>query len=386
MGMKLHQIIGRCVGSGPLLLTSMLTLAMLAAAAWPLQVLAQDSQAVPAPPEITAEAAYALDIDANQPLYALNPDERLPPASTTKIATALVVVRNAELTETVTIAEDDLVDTSEFSNMGLVAGDTLSVELLLYGLLLPSGNDAALALARYVGEKLPGGDADPRAAFVQAMNDLVAELGLENTHFVNPAGQDAENHYSSARDLAVLGGALLDVPELATIVATPYYEGQSVGSEARFYSLSATNTLLGEVGIIGIKTGITEKAGGALVIGAEYASNRVVTSVLGSDTSTDPASGFLISPARYDDTLAIIRALNEEYDWIDPSAVEGLEEAMAAWQVTLGDGPDLVVPAGADNVEFNLRLGPEGSPNEEVGTVIFLVDDQPIAERPLYQI
>ncbi|HEV2106704.1 MAG TPA: serine hydrolase [Thermomicrobiales bacterium] len=363
-----------------------LVLLMLVSGSWWEPVAAQDEETIPAPPEITADAAFALDIDAGQPLYALNPDERLAPASTTKIATALVVVQNAELTETVTIVKDDLVDTTEFSNMGLAAGDTLTVELLLYGLLLPSGNDAANALARYVGEKLPGGDSNPPAAFVQAMNELVAELGLENTHFVNPAGEDAEDHYSSARDMAVLGGELLNVPSLATIVATSSYEGQSVGPEARVYVLSTTNTLLGEVGIIGIKTGITEKAGGSLVTGAEYASNRVVTVVLGSDTSTDPASGYLISPARYDDTLAIIGALNVEYDWIDPASVEGLEEAMAAWQVTLGEGPDLVVPAGEGTVDFDLRLGPEGSPSEQVGTVVFLVDDRPIAERPLYQI
>lgn len=384
--MMIYTMTRRSLIRGRVRLVIWLVLLMLVSGSWWESVAAQDEETIPAPPEITADAAFALDIDAGQPLYALNPDERLAPASTTKIATALVVVQNAELTETVTIVKDDLVDTTEFSNMGLAAGDTLTAELLLYGLLLPSGNDAANALARYVGEKLPGGDSDPRAAFVQAMNELVAELGLENTHFVNPAGEDAEDHYSSARDMAVLGGELLNVPSLATIVATSSYEGQSVGPEARVYVLSTTNTLLGEVGIIGIKTGITEKAGGSLVTGAEYASNRVVTVVLGSDTSTDPASGYLISPARYDDTLAIIGALNVEYDWIDPASVEGLEEAMAAWQVTLGEGPDLVVPAGEGSVDFDLRLGPEGSPSEQVGTVVFLVDDRPIAERPLYQV
>ena len=348
-------------------------------------VRAQDD--VPAPPEITADAAYALDIDAVQPLYAKNPDEELAPASTTKIATALVVVQNSEMTEQVLIEEGDLVNTDEFSNMGLVAGDTLIVEQLLYGLLLPSGNDAAKALARHVGGALPGGEDEPVGAFVQAMNDLVAELGLEHTNFVNPAGEDAENHYSSAHDLAVLGGELLDVATLATIVDTETYETQSVGPEARLYTLFTTNNLLNEDGIIGIKTGITEKAGGCLVTGAIYSANRVVIVVLGSDTSTDAATGFLMSPARYDDSLAIIRAIFNDYQWVSPADVEGLADAMAAWRVTLGeDGADITVPTGGDPVEFALRLGPEGSPNDEVGSVVFFVGDRQIAERPLFQI
>lgn len=346
---------------------------------------AQDAE-TPAPPKVTADAAYALDVDAGQPLYALNADKELAPASTTKIATALVVMQHAGLSDQVQIEKGDLVDTDVFSNMGLVAGDTLTVELLLYGLLLPSGNDAANALARHVGSGLPGGDKDPVATFVEAMNDLVAGLGLEHTHFVNPAGEDADDHYSSAHDLAVLGGELLKVQELATIVDTETYEGQSIGPEARLYTLYTTNDLLSEDGIIGIKTGTTEKAGGCLVTGAYYGTNRVVTVVLGSDTTTDSATGFLLSPARRDDTLAMLRALPDDYEWVDPAAVEGLEEAMAAWQVTLGEGSELVVPSGGDPVEYALKLGPEGSPNDEVGSVVFFTGDRQIAERPLFQI
>jgi hypothetical protein len=111
----------------------------------------------------------------------------------------------------------------------------------------------------------------------------------------------------------------------------------------------------------------------------------VVTVVLGSDTSTDPASGFLTSPARYDDSLAIIQTIPSDYNWVDPASVEGLEEAMAAWQVALGEGADLVIPEGGDPVDFALRLGPEGSTGDEVGSVVFFVGDRQIAERPLFQ-
>ena len=354
---------------------------------WAPGTVAQETDEVPAPPDVTAASAFVLDVDANQALYALEPDAEQPPASTTKIATALVVRQQTELTDTVVIEESDLVDTAVFSNMGLVEGDTLTVELLLYGLLLPSGNDAANALARHVGTGLPGGDSDPRAAFIQAMNDLVATLGLEHTQFRNPAGPDEEGHYSSARDLATLAGALLRDATLAAIVDTATYEGVSSGPEARVYPLSTTNDLLLDDGIIGIKTGITEEAGGCLVIGATYSGNRVVTVVLGSDVTTDPDSGFLVSRARYDDTLEIINALNTNYAWVDPAEVPGLTDAMAAWEVTLGDeGANLVIPAGTDDVEFRLRLGPAANPDDEVGRVLFFVGDRQIAERPLVQV
>jgi len=352
----------------------------------PAGLVAQETADVPAPPEITAASAFVLDVDADQALYALEPDAELSPASTTKIATALVVRQESELTDTVVIEEGDLVDIEVFSNMGLVAGDTLTIELLLYGLLLPSGNDAANALARHVGAGLPGGDADPLAAFVQAMNDLVATLGLEHTQFRNPAGPDEEGHYSSARDLATLAGQLLRDETLAAIVDTPTYDGVSSGTEARAYPLSTTNNLLQDDGIIGIKTGITEDAGGCLVIGATYLGNRVVTVVLGSDVAEDPESGFLVSPARYSDTLTLIDALNSNYAWVDPAEVPGLTDALAAWEVTLGDdGANIVVPAGTDDVAFRLRLGPAANADDEVGRVLFFVGDRQIAERPLFQ-
>ena len=369
-------------------LLAMVALVGLLVGVRPSAVSAQETEDIPAPPEdITADAAYVLDVDAGQALYAKDPDAELPPASTTKIATALVVRQNSQLTDTVVIEDDDLVDIEVFSNMGLVAGDTLTIELLLYGLLLPSGNDAANALARHVGAGLPGGETDPRAAFVQGMNDLVASLGLEHTQFRNPAGPDEEGHFSSARDLATLAGELLRDETLAEIVDTPTYEGVSSGPEARTYPLSTTNNLLQDDGIIGIKTGITEAAGGCLVIGATYLDNRVVTVVLGSDVAEDPNSGFLTSPARYSDTLAIIGALNVNYAWVDPAQVPGLTDAMAAWEVTLGDGgANLVIPAGTDDVAFRLRLGPAANPDEEVGRVLFFVGDRQIAERPLYQV
>ena len=113
------------------------------------------------PPEVTAKSVFAIDMTSGVELYAKNQHEHLQVGSVVKIATALVVVNNVELDEQVVIIESDLVDTTEFSNMALNAGDTLTVSQLLYGLLIPSGNDGAHALARHVGAKLSG-STDPR--------------------------------------------------------------------------------------------------------------------------------------------------------------------------------------------------------------------------------
>lgn len=352
---------------------------------------AQDAE-VAAPPEITAASAIAVDIDADQVLYALAPDEQRAPASTTKMATALVVRRHVEDLEgtTVTVEGGDTVE-PPFSTMGLQAGDVLTVQDLLYGLLLPSGNDAAKALARSVGAQLPGGEADPVATFVQAMNDLCAELGANNTTFVNPAGEDQEGQLSTAHDLARLATAVLNDPVLAEVVRTPSIEVTYGGEAERRLTLENTNQLLGETGIIGVKTGSTDDAGGCLVVGAEYSErNRVVLVVLGSDLEYAGDAPEPSEDARFLDMLEMIQGLNEDYDWLaadDPEAVPGLREALAAWEVTMDDAADLVLPADQeDELTFKLRLGPEAKPGEEVGRVLFFAGSTQIAERPIYQV
>ncbi len=140
----------------------LLLVVSLAVGPWPLPVAAilqeagSETAAVPRPPRTSAAAVYVWDATSGQELYALNPNEQRAPASTTKIATALVVVQHADLDDEVVVVASDTVDITVFSHMGLQAGDTLTVEQLLYGLLVPSGNDAANALARSVGEELQG--------------------------------------------------------------------------------------------------------------------------------------------------------------------------------------------------------------------------------------
>ncbi len=344
------------------------------------------------PPEVSATAAFVRDVSAGVDLYDLNADERLAAGSTIKIATALVVRANLDLDDEIQIVESDPV-AEGYSTMSLLVGDTLTVEQLLIGLLLPSGGDAAQALARHVGADLL--DEDPLSVdagvaierFVDEMNNLSAELALENTRFVNPDGRDADDQFTSARDLATIATTLMDDDALREIVAMPDYDFVSPGGNQ--YAKLNTNELLADPGVIGIKTGSESQAGACLILANEFGGNEVITVILGSDLEYDDVTGEKTIDGRYDDARAILASLETDYRWValdDPSAVPGLEAALFAWQVTLKDGPELVVPAGRDeDLTFRIRLGAPGAPDQVVGRVLFFVGSAQVGDRPLYQ-
>jgi serine-type D-Ala-D-Ala carboxypeptidase (penicillin-binding protein 5/6) len=269
-------------------------------------------------PPISAETAFAIDAGSGAALIALNADERRPMASLTKLVSALVVARAIHdglisLADSVEIEESDLVDETVYSHMGLVAGDTLTVEQLLQGMLIPSGNDAAKALARYVGTLLPDGEEDPTVSFVAAMNDVVAELGLNNTHFEAPDGDDDESNYSTAHDLAYIGREVMNSRLLSRIVAVPQVTITSVGKKHREYELVNTNHLLAAPGFDGIKTGTTDGAGACLVASSVLEDGRrVIVVVLGSTPDPEDFDGDPIEWPRFADAQAIINQIAAE--------------------------------------------------------------------------
>jgi D-alanyl-D-alanine carboxypeptidase (penicillin-binding protein 5/6) len=340
-------------------------------------------------PDLTAKAVYSIDESAGVELYAKNPDERLPPASTTKIATAIVVMNHVKnLEEQVQIAPDDVAASYE-SKMGVQAGDTLTVEQLMYGMMLPSGNDAARALARYVGKQL-GGD-DPIAAFVAEMNNLVTTLGLKNTHFTNPVGlKDDPDHYSSARDLAALANEALKNKFIAAVVRTKEITVTSVGPEHRDFDLFNVNQLLGQNGVHGVKSGSTDAAGGCLVVASwAHGRNRVITVILGSKIHYDPETEAADLDLRWDEMTELLQTMDRDYRWIAPGEtdeVPGLHDEMAAWQVELEKPPSIVVPRNKmDTFHYRLQLGPPGKPRSKVGQVLFFIGSDQIAALPVYQ-
>jgi D-alanyl-D-alanine carboxypeptidase len=240
------------------------------------------------PPELKGSAVLVMDVATGRTVYEWNAGRRLAPASTTKMMTALVVLERAGLQEKVKVREEVLrpLRGTDSSVMGLVAGDTLTVEDLLYGLMVPSGNDAALVLADYVG----GGSVEK---FVAMMNDKAVQMGLRDTHFANPHGLDARDQYVTAADLATLARAGLQDPTFARLVATDRVE---VGSTRR-YLLRTTNELLqpgtAVSGADGIKTGTSDDAGSNLVASVTRDDHRVIVVVLGTKDRLTEATRFI---------------------------------------------------------------------------------------------
>ena len=209
---------------------------------------------------ISAQKAILMDGQTGRVLYEKRADEKSLIASTTKIMTALIVCENCNVLELVHIPKEAV--GIEGSSMYLQEGELLSVQELLYGLMLQSGNDAATALAIYCSGSVE--------AFAELMNKKARKLGMHSTHFVNPHGLDAKEHYSTARDLAVLASFAMKNPIFAQTVST---KNVTVGNRY----LTNHNKLLWQVeGADGVKTGFTKAAGRILVSSAKHSGRRLV--------------------------------------------------------------------------------------------------------------
>jgi len=235
-----------------------------------------------APPQVSAKAWAILDVASGQLVGHLNGHERLPMASTTKVMTAMLVLKLAEedasvLDETITFSER--ADKTIGSTAGVREGESLAVSELLYGLLLPSGNDASVALAEHFGTRLssvkraedvgPGSEsaADGLQNFVAAMNQEAVRFGLADTHFANPHGLTADGHYSSASDLAKLAVEAWRYPLMREIIQCRQRGAQVRGLHGSSRNLlwENTNRLLSQQGFVGMKTGTTDAAGACLI-------------------------------------------------------------------------------------------------------------------------
>ena len=209
---------------------------------------------------IFADSAILIDGQTGRVVYEKQPDKQGLIASTTKIMTALIICEQTNVLDRVRIPQEAV--GIEGSSVYLKAGEVLTVQDLLYGLMLHSGNDAAVALAIYCGGTVAG--------FVELMNDKAYRLGLQNTHFENPNGLDSPGHYSTARDLAVLAAYAMNNPIFAKTVST-----KTVTAGSR--SLRNHNRLLWQVdGADGVKTGYTKKAGRILVSSCTRQGRRLV--------------------------------------------------------------------------------------------------------------
>jgi D-alanyl-D-alanine carboxypeptidase len=224
-----------------------------------------------APPYVTAVHVAIIDDASGQLIYGEGPDTRVPQASTTKIATTIVALERApDLQQKidVNVSASAMVAADGSSTMGLEPGERVKLETLLYGMMLPSGNDAAEQVALSLGGS--------RATFVGWMNQEAEALGLKNTHFANPSGMDADGHYSSAYDMAMLGRYAMSNPTFRTMASTMRYASDG-------YPMKNLNRLLGVYpGADGVKIGETDNAGKTIVASAVHDGHRVYIGLMHS--------------------------------------------------------------------------------------------------------
>ncbi len=229
------------------------------------------------PPSVSAEAAFVFDAGSGFAFYAKDADVELPMASTTKVMTALLAVERGSLNQLVTVGPDaTALVRPDSSYMGLDAGEKLSLEQLLYGLILPSGNDAAVAIADAIGGS--------EAGFVDLMNQRAQALGLTHTHFATPHGLDEPGHYTTARDLTILSAAAMKNPTLVKITSALHYTIPATPLH-KAYELQTGNDLLAGArapypGAIGVKPGFTGAAGYCQAFAAIRHGHLIVGTVL----------------------------------------------------------------------------------------------------------
>ncbi|MBE0463297.1 MAG: D-alanyl-D-alanine carboxypeptidase family protein [Halomonadaceae bacterium] len=257
--------------SAKLCLFAAMTAVTLPAAA---QVIPQPQTIIPAAPQLAASSWILMDANSGRILAEHNSDERLAPASLTKLMTAYLVERELDRD---TIKLDDLVNVSENawrtggSKMFIEVGNQIPVEELLHGIIIVSGNDASVAMA----EHLAGGE----APFADLMNQHAARLGMENTHFENATGLPSDNHYSAAHDLARLSRHIInDYPEHYAIYSQRHFSYGGIDQPNR------NRLLWRDPSVDGLKTGWTDAAGYCLVSSAERDSMRLISVVMGTNS------------------------------------------------------------------------------------------------------
>ena len=263
----------------PLKIALLVFMFSLASLPW---LLVREAQA-DGPPTLTAVSAVLIDQASGKVIYEKDMNDEHYPASTTKVLTALLALENMELDYKITLP-DDYVNVGE-TNIGLRAGARQTAEELLMATMLYSANDAAQALAI--------GVAGSEQAFVDMMNQRVAELGLQHTHFANPHGLHSEDHYTSAYDLAMIARAAMDNPDFRRIVTTESFVVRRLNGEENF-TVNNRKGLLNHFEFAdGIKTCYTRQAGNCIVASATKNDMQLIAVLLNSSNIFDESQTLL---------------------------------------------------------------------------------------------
>ncbi|WP_435389128.1 D-alanyl-D-alanine carboxypeptidase family protein [Halomonas almeriensis] len=335
----------------------------------------QPQTMIPAPPRLAATSWLLMDAGSGRIIAQHNPDERLPPASLTKLMTAYLVER--ELNQG-NISLDDQVPISEKawrtggSKMFIEVGDRVPVSELLHGIIIVSGNDASVAMAEYLA-----GGIEP---FADIMNQHATRLGMENTHFVNPTGLPHENHYSSARDLAMLSRYIInDYPKHYATYSEKQFTYGGIEQPNR------NRLLWRDSSVDGLKTGWTEEAGYCLVSSAKRDDMRLIAVVMGtasSEARVQESQKLLSYGFRYFETLKLYdqgAVLNTSRVW------EGDKNEL---KIGVDDNVFMTVPRNHNEeltAKLDIRKGLTApiKAGEMVGTMEVRLGDEVVGQRDL---
>ncbi len=256
-----------------------------------LKVASNEIEDWPKGPSVGAESAIVMDIDSKAILYSKNIDEKLYPASTTKMLTCLIAAERGNLSDKVTFSSTAVKSVpADGSNIGIDAGESMTLEECLYGVMVGSANECANAAAEHIGGSIEG--------FAKIMNTRAKELGCKNSHFVNANGLFNENHYTSSRDLALIACAFFNNDSLSRIGNTRQRTFKATPTQPDTFTITNKHKLInGEFsysGILGGKTGYTGEARNTLVTGCEKNGMRLVCVVMKEE-----------SPCQFSDTVSL---------------------------------------------------------------------------------
>lgn len=339
-------------------------------------------------PKLSSRYALVLDRDSKAILYSKDENKRVPMASTTKIMTAIVLLENLGVNNDFTLNTQIEVCKQAGaiggSRLGLKAGDKITINDLLYGLMLCSGNDAAIQIAVSIGGSVEG--------FANLMNQKAQELGLKDSHFVTPHGLDEEQHYTTAYELALIADYALNIEKISEVVKAKTY---TVSINGNSKTITNTNELLGYLnGVNGVKTGFTNGAGRCLVTSVDRNGFNIITVVLGADTkkirTKDSISLIEYTYSNYE-KVNLEELINEKFnEWrkINEKRINVYKGKKNTLKVKLGDCKYKIYPIKKDNINDinvameNIQINFEApvSINSKLGNLILSIGENELMD------
>ena len=343
-------------------------------------------------PEPNCEAAILIDQKSGDILYEKNKSKKMYPASTTKIMTAVLALEEGDLSSPITITKEMLADiTNKHSHMGLKVGETLTLEQLLYGMLVYSANDAANAIGVHIAGNLDD--------FRDMMNDKAHDLKMKGTHYENPHGFHDDNHYTTAEDLATLARYAMKIEKFAEIVKTTTYRIPANDFYTEERVLSTTNHLISRYRntnyiykyATGIKTGFTDEAGNCLVSSASKNNIDLICVILKAKELEDNVLH------AFADSTDLYEYIFKNYKYHKIAAVNDVISDSAVYEakdnvrVALAPAEDVekLIPANVDidsivtDIKLNENIKAPIKKGEVMGSVSYILDGKVIATTEL---